>query len=319
MTMELLKKTIEEMLKVYAKELLEDYDVRFETLVKNNCTKTGICFRKKGAGPCVSPTYHLDEVLEGAKYTEGKEELEEYLLSFIHRIKREVRKCEKEMQHLSRLPYEKMEENVFACLINKEANRDVLSKIPHRDFFDMAIVYRWLIEGVSGGLGTILVNEVVAKMAGLDEEALYQAALRNMPELMGNSIRNLAVLTRGLVPHNVEGYYSPLYVMTNHHKLYGASQVLLPECLDALAKEAGGDILIAMSSTDEVIAVRENLTTSYAFQQIVEDVNATEVEPEKRLSNNVFLYRMKERELSMATSSKSSIVAYHELRGEAVL
>lgn len=49
----------------------------------------------------------------------------------------------------------KMMENVFFTLINAEQNRELLETVPHREFEDLAIVYRWNIGAGSDGVYTI--------------------------------------------------------------------------------------------------------------------------------------------------------------------
>lgn len=57
------------------------------------------------------------------------------------------------------MDFKTAEEKVFFQLVNTEQNRDMLAGLPHREFQDLSIIYRWLIDNSGEGIQSIVVDD----------------------------------------------------------------------------------------------------------------------------------------------------------------
>lgn len=77
------------------------------------------------------------------------------------------------------LDCENLRENTIFVLVNAEDNKAMLSNAPHKRFLDLAIVFRWLIQGDNEKfLGTIITNEIADKCK-LTSDEFFDVAKAN--------------------------------------------------------------------------------------------------------------------------------------------
>ena len=83
----------------------------------------------------------------------------------------------------------------------------------------------------------------------------------------------------------------PMYVLSNTAKIQGAVALLYPEVLDDFYQACGREFYIIPSSIHEVILVvdqyKKDLDT---LNQMVCEVNETQVEAEEVLANHIYAY-----------------------------
>ena len=71
--------------------------------------------------------------------------------------------------------------NIRAKLVNREMNKELLKKVPYREFLDLAVIYYATLDGFSEGVnGAFTVSDQNMEVWGKDENALYQTAVSNM-------------------------------------------------------------------------------------------------------------------------------------------
>ena len=87
---------------------------------------------------------------------------------------------------------------------------------------------------------------------------------------------------------------TPLYVLTNKARLYGASCILYPNLLDSIADKLTCDFYLIPSSIHEVILVPESGTEDTNLNDMVAEVNHTQVDPKEVLADHVYYYDRKE-------------------------
>ena len=111
---------------------------------------------------------------------------------------------------------------------------------------------------------------------------------------MGNEISLLADV---LFPEN-DDY---MHVCGNSDKMFGATQMLVPQALEKVADTLGDSFYILPSSIHEFIAIRESRVDSVdELKNMVQDVNRTEVADNEILSDNVYFYNRVTKELAIA-------------------
>lgn len=174
---------------------------------------------------------------------------------------------------------ENMPNNIVLQLINTEQNKEMLENVPHREFEDLSVIYRWIAEKNEKGMYSTIVRQDMADKAGMKEEELYKCALKNtkrmfpveiksmadiitdimlndiissMPEelLEGESIENVREQIMEEERELMNGPY-PMYVITNEERCYGAAEILFNENLDKVSEIFHDDLYILPSSIHE--------------------------------------------------------------------
>lgn len=199
-----------------------------------------------------------------------------------------------------------------------EKNGD-FETVPHREFEDLAIVYRWNIGAGSDGVYTNLINNELAEKEGVTEEELFKAAnentknlfpvtVRNMNEVIAEIIFDVGELDEEMskefeeVVNDVPDERS-MYVISNASKLFGAASMLYEEPLHELSEKLGSDLYILPSSTHEVIAISSNFGEPEELAEMVYEINMDQVDINDRLSNQVYHYDKDLRTLRLATDT----------------
>lgn len=212
---------------------------------------------------------------------------------------------------------EHFKDNVILCLINTEQNRELLADVPNRAFHDLSVVYRWVVEETPDAVGSILVSNKVAEMAGITEDELFRCAVENTRRINPVSVESMKDIVGGIpegisVPpemreelERMERMTGNMWIVSNKRKINGAASMLYEENLHQLAEKLGDDLFILPSSIHEVIAVpaemaEKNLTN---LLRMVGEVNMGSVKLEERLSNSVYLYDRNARKVILAAES----------------
>jgi len=206
------------------------------------------------------------------------------------------------------LDYDKARENIVIELINTEQNKELLENSPHREFLDLSIVYRWLISTEHSAL----VNNDLAAQLGIDECALYEAAVENTKRILPPTVQDIRdtlvgkLIETGSLEETVEMLNGPeygfMYVISNSHRFRGAVGMLYDEVLQALAQKFNSDLYIMPSSIEEVMAVAA-FDDPYELAKVVNEINMTSLYLKERLSNQVYHYDKVLRKLSLATDT----------------
>lgn len=201
-----------------------------------------------------------------------------------------------------------VKDSIILQLVNTEKNRALLKTCPSRLFLDLSIIYKIQMCKGNTKVAQAMVDNSMAEALGMDEEALYQAAIKNTRELLPPVVASLkgmvdelcAQESVALPPLELGQKELSMYVLTNDAGIGGAAVLLYTEELDGLARKLGEDIYILPSSRHEVIAVPAYEGTLDYLKQIVFDVNRTEVHPEDRLSDQVYYYNRDEQTVVIA-------------------
>lgn len=78
-----------------------------------------------------------------------------------------------------------------------------------------------------------------------------------------------------------------MMVLTNQSGLNGAAALFYPGMMEQAAEHFGGDFFVLPSSTHEVIMIPNDGTANFRdLEQMVRDINRTQVMQEERLSES---------------------------------
>ena len=264
----------------------ETITVYIHTAVKNNGKeRKGITVSEKGIH--ISPTIYLEEYFQ--QFQEGKpiEKIVEKILQLYEEVK-----CSHPCEESLLQNYEELK-GKFACkLIHRGKNEKLLNDIPYVPWMDLAIVVFVLLEVSPYGTATVLVRKEHLEIWGLTEAQLFDEAKKNTPILLPYQFCPMRKLLREICPYAVdegEEEEESLYVLSNKLRSFGAASMLYEGILEKVGQKLGENYYILPSSIHEVIVVPESKSpVKQDLEEMVREINETQVEEEEVLSDRVF-------------------------------
>lgn len=280
------------------------YHIRRDEVVKNNGVKlTGIVVMAEKGGPCI----YLDEFYR--EYESGEMKFGETVDEIYDMIMENVNAMRSiNLSVLSE--WKTVKGSIHTKLVNAEKNKEMLDKIPHRMFLDLAVVYYAEVgEFEDQGIATTLINNKHMEQWKQVEEILYWQAVENMRAEGKPFFRDMDTVICGLmlqedvdVPFNEEPQTdAKLYVLSNYRRQYGAAEILDKRTLQMIADKIGDGFIVLPSSVHEVIILPPKDEAEYGeLADMVRVVNDTQLMEEERLSYHVYVYSGNENTLKIA-------------------
>lgn len=273
----------------------ETITVYIHTAVKNNGKeRKGITVSEKGIH--ISPTIYLEEYFQ--QFQEGKpiEKIVEKILQLYEEVK-----CSHPCEESLLQNYKELK-GKFACkLIHRGKNEKLLNDIPYVPWMDLAIVAFVLLEVSPYGTATVLVRKEHLEIWGLTEAQLFDEAKKNTPILLPYQFCPMRKLLREICPYAVdegEEEEESLYVLSNKLRSFGAASMLYDGILEKVGQKLGENYYILPSSIHEVIVVPESKSpVKQDLEEMVREINETQVEEEEVLSDRVYYFSRKENRL----------------------
>ena len=181
--------------------------------------------------------------------------------------------------------------------INSARNKDLLISVPHIDICDLSIIFRIEIETDS----SCILNRQLLDHLRWNETNLFN---RMLPEIATFRPADVAPLSdvlsamTGTSVHGGSGIPS-LYVATTRGGTYGAGILAYPHFLNQCSKIMRGDFCLLPSSIHEflILPLQQEMNVNELMDMVTE-INANEVKPEDRLSDNVYVYNSNDRILT---------------------
>lgn len=279
------KQKLEEFVKDMVQE--KGLKVRMDTFSKNNDTPKDVIIIY-GPGLLASPSIGVQGLYQGYVGYEDMDMVLEVIRDILSDgLDTEVLEVVKS--------WELSKERIKIKLINHELNKNRLQELPHKQVLDLDMVcYINLFE--QEDRATVEVKYPLLNMWKISEQELWEAAKENYSREK-HVLRNMSEIMAEIVEDNVEE--SPMYVLTNESKVFGAGAMLDREMLKKFAS-GHGDIIILPSSIHEVILVpaSELLDNTY-IKEMIREINSSNVEIEERLSYNYYYYDSSAGELKL--------------------
>lgn len=253
------------------------YNAEITNVVKNGVTMCGLTFRETESN--IAPTIYIDEYLN---CTDGE------LSGVVDKI---IESYEKAIEDTPDVDVDKLmnwewaKDNLQLC-IQRKGNEDIVK----RDFLNLEEYVRVRVSED----GTFKVTPRHLNEYGITEETLFKTAWECtlptieiedmaavMAELMGVSIEE----TKEMMGDNA------MIVATNKSKLHGAIAMKATEKLAEIADRYEKDLAILPSSIHEILLIPVDENTDFlALDKMVQEVNATQVEPEERLGDYAYRF-----------------------------
>lgn len=303
--------------------------VKLNSVLKNNSVQlTGITIFTEGEN--ISPTIYLNEYYE--QYQQGKTIgaiCEEIYESYQHnRLTGQIN-----VQFFT--DFEMVKNKIVFKLVNYDKNRQLLEKIPHISFLNLAIVFYCLFNHDESGTASILIYKKHLEMWEVTEAFLYELAVKNTPQLLEVELKEIEEVMEEAFMEEMKDHYDdffpssdnsieitekeqmmesmisstwnfekntiPMYVLTNVYKINGAACILYQDILHNFAQKLNSDVYILPSSIHEVILVPASvIQTKEDLERIVQEANETQVAEEEVLSDKVYIYCCSSQKIRLA-------------------
>ena len=126
---------------------------------------------------------------------------------------------------------------------------------------------------------------------GVDVNEIHQLACDNTHKVFPYEFMTMNAAIEKLTGMAVSDEEDILYILSNQMKSYGAAALLYPGCLEGIGMYLKDNYYILPSSVHEVIVVAEKDSPgSGRLGSMVREVNATQMEEEDILSNQIYYY-----------------------------
>lgn len=309
MNYEMFKEVVKEKIHDFLPEHLQGMHCNFHTVDKINEVRDAISFIDPDKNINVSPTIYINDIYNHYLETEDMK------YSIGYSVGEMCKAMEYGQRFEDKLDFAKAKDNIIFQLINTEQNKQLLQNIPHREFQDLSLIYRWMVSNDKDGMATSIVTEYMAERMGCNEEQLYKLAVENtkrlcppvilsMKEVMMEMLHQDGIPEELIEPMLEEmSEDNMMYVISNSQKTNGAVSMLYENGLHELATELEDDLYILPSSVHEVIAVRASLAEPEQLAEMVNEINMSQVSLNDRLSNQVYHYDKDLRKLTLATDT----------------
>lgn len=292
-----------EALKENLSERGKEVDVKINTVEKMNQSYEAVTITPEGSN--IGMSMNMEVFVEA--YESG--------VPFDEIVEQVTNKVE---AHLADMPtfdvqsltdYEQMKDKLAMEVVAADRNADLLAKVPHQEMEDMAVVYRFVMESDENGRASILVSNDLLDKMGVTPEQLHADALENAPELRPAVIKGMSEVMMDMMGEDAHEMFGidefpqdeMMYVATVPDKISGAGVIAYQEFMDQAAEKLGGDFYILPSSIHEILLVKDDGNVDFKdLKAMVEDVNATQVAPEEKLTDSVYHYDSKEHIFELA-------------------
>ena len=197
-------------------------------------------------------------------------------------------------------------------LVNHERNAALLETVPHKDLLDLTLVYYVLVHSEEMGEGAILVQDHFLEYYGLTLEEVDEAAGRNTPVLLPVDFIKISDLLREFgeksgaytyseISLEEESVQTPLYVLTNKSRMFGAYYMTDRTVLGKIAEQMDADLYLLPSSVHECMVVSAALWEDpQGLAAMVQEINRTQVSEDEYLADSVYRFGREDGSLVIA-------------------
>ena len=272
---------------------------------KLNRAYTGLMVRKEGE--MLTPTINLNQLYEAYKAQPGVT-----METVCRKIADIVIEAPIQVDLKAILNYEDVKDKLFIRVSSAEANKEVLEIVPHQLKEDLAITYHVAVGKNQDGLSSMLITNEMMKEYGVTQEQIHEDAMKSSPRVMVPEVSSIGVLIDEIYQKNIlmltpderemlletlqESSEMPtFFVVTNTERIDGAGVIFYPEFMDNMGELLGNDFFILPSSIHQMLILPDDgQVDAEMLRDMVKEVNATQVAPAERLTNDVYHFDTKD-------------------------
>lgn len=260
------------------KNMAADMEVNVQTVQKGNVCLTGISIGKGDVHPMVYPKYYEDLFNEQGYMAVAQE--------MINSCKEAIKNSADINNDINKkATWDYAKDHLMLCIQPAGTDRDFIT-IP---YLDLELYFR---VKVSNG-GTYKVTQRIFDTWGITKETLLETAFGSGDYIKKSMIDMMAEM--GMPDEMLEEMRRNETVgqtiITNQSKMFSASALYHKEILKEIAEMYKSDLYIIPSSIHELITLPMKGATVEDMNQMVREVNETQVAPEEVLSDHVYIFR----------------------------
>lgn len=267
------------------------------TLKNNNKERIGITISNQDTN--IFPTIYLEEYY--TQYLAGRSisDIADNIVNIYHEVKFETSWDIDQIQI-----FDQAKSKIAYKLIHFEKNRTLLNDIPFIPFHDLAIVFYLLIQNTERGSASILVTNTLLHSWDICLSELYQIASLNTPRLLSAELLPMYAMIQELsgdYSESEDNKESYMYVLTNTQRYFGAACILYSRVLEDISNQLDEDFYILPSSIHETIILPVSKSSRRdVLDEMIAEINRTQVADEEVLSDHAYYYSRKENRLLQA-------------------
>ena len=308
MNYEIFKEVVAEKFKSYLPERYQNMELRVESVNKVNRVMDGITLIDHSAEKNISPTIYINNMYDHYLHTEN-------LQKVLQDAAESMDKAFLEAPKAGILDMENARDNIVFQVVNTMQNEDMLRDMPHRDYQDLSIIYRWVVAVDERGIQSTVVRDNLAKQLGMTEADLFKCAVENTRRIFPPMVKSMNDVMRDMMmsdgmPAEIADMMleempadRTMWIISNDRGVNGAGSMLYEDVLHKLAMQLESDLYLLPSSVHECIAVSVDMGDPYELAEMVNEINMSQVALEERLSNQVYHYDKDARRLTLATDT----------------
>ena len=191
--------------------------------------------------------------------------------------------------------FEKAKDHIIIKLVNKEQNKELLEDVPFVSFYDLAMIFVVAVCDFMNEFATILIHNQHLSLWDINVDELYEIGIKNTPALLSYHFEPMEKALERLDDSSITFPTDlNMYLLTNHVKIHGATCMIYPGLLKQLADELEDNLIIIPSSIHEALIIPyeacANEYTISDFNDMVLDVNETQLTDDEVLANHVYFY-----------------------------
>lgn len=307
MDYEMFRDVVREKLMSHMPDELAGYSLRADRTGKVNETLDALHLVPPDCLPDkLYPTIYLNHVYEEYKKSGNLQETLELTAFYL------AGACREAERKNSRITLQNAPERIVMSLVNTEQNREMLGYMPHREFEDLSVIYRYVID-TKNPVESVPITVEMAEGIGMGEGELFDAAVENTRRIFPPTAE---LLNDIIVEMFMDGGFSeetaremgsviqtPIYCIGNKICTNGAVSMLYGDFIHGLSEQLGSDLYILPLSVHEVMAVQTEGVTPEELAELVEKNNMSRIGLGERLSNQVYHYDKERQRLSLATDT----------------
>lgn len=292
-------------IKLFLPRDYENAEVSVMEYLKLNRAYTGLVVRKEGE--MIAPTINLNQLYEAYNTQPGVT-----METVCRKIADMVSVAPIQVDLKSILNYEDVKDKLFIRVSSAEANKEVLENAPYQLREDLAITYHVAVGKDQHGLSSMFIKNDLLEQYGITAEQLHEDAIKSSPHVMPPEVSSMGALIDEMYQKNIlmltpderemlqetlqESSEMPtFFVVTNTERVDGAGVIFYPEFMDNMGELLGNDFFILPSSIHEMLILPDDgQVDAEMLKEMVKEVNATQVAPEERLTDEVYHYDMKD-------------------------
>lgn len=268
--------------------------VELQEVTKVNLSLDGLTIRKQGEN--IAPTIYLNQYFN--QFNDGRA-MDDIVWDIIKVY--ENNQPENIMNVFKTedfYDFDKMKEKIVLKVINTERNLDLLEQVPNLEMEGLGLSVVFYVSLMTGeqSAGILIKNEHLKlwektvsdllTVAEVNTNRMHAFTIKSMNEVLSGMFG----FEEDLIPDDVPA----LYVLTDKHNTFGASQLYLKDKIREFAEKNNCDVYILPSSVHELLLLRAdfpNVEPEY-LKEMVCEVNATEVSDEDFLCDGAYKFEL---------------------------